>query len=240
MIYLMIETFILIMLASVVGFIVAWLLRRKDIQKMSLKYEELSQQRDKILEEMQSMQKERDLVQDERNQSMFRAQECDKDKQYLLEKIDILENKLKVISQDKNKYTEHWNQQIPKNNESISTESTQLGQERLDKDSEDIAKALNFSAGSEEIVGEQPKALEKPEGILDDLKKISGIGPKIESLLHNLGIYQFSQIANFSEANTIWIDHYLKFKGRIQRENWIDQAKILASGHETEFSKRSK
>lgn len=72
----------------------------------------------------------------------------------------------------------------------------------------------------------------------DNLKEIKGVGPKIEGILHKLGIFHFDQIASWNEENKAWVDTRLKFKGRIDREDWIGQAKILASGAETEFSKR--
>lgn len=75
-------------------------------------------------------------------------------------------------------------------------------------------------------------------GEKDDLKKIKGIGVKIEEALNNLGVYKFSQIASWSEENIAWIDEYLVFKGRVQRENWVSQAQTLEKGEETEFSKR--
>ena len=78
---------------------------------------------------------------------------------------------------------------------------------------------------------DRPKSLDAPNGgIPDDLKKISGIGPKIEGLLHGLGIYHFGQIAEWNDENKAWVDGYLKFKGRIDREDWISQAKTLVKG----------
>ena len=85
----------------------------------------------------------------------------------------------------------------------------------------------------------RPAGLAAPAGgIADDLKKISGIGPKIEGILNDLGIFHFRQIADWTEANKVWVDGYLKFKGRIDRENWISQAAVLAEGEDTSFSKR--
>ena len=76
------------------------------------------------------------------------------------------------------------------------------------------------------------------DGKPDDLKKIKGVGPKIEGILNELGVYHFDQIAGWDEANKAWVDTRLKFKGRIDREDWIAQAKLLADGGETEFSAR--
>ena len=78
--------------------------------------------------------------------------------------------------------------------------------------------------------GTPPPALPSPEGAPDDLKKISGIGPGIEKTLHELGIYHFRQIAQLTPDHVAWIDHHLRFRGRIQREDWIGQARRLAAG----------
>lgn len=81
------------------------------------------------------------------------------------------------------------------------------------------------------IEGERPPMLSAPRnGIPDDLKEISGIGLKIEEKLHELGIFHFDQIANWTPENIRWVEQYLDFKGRIERENWVGQAKILARG----------
>jgi NADH-quinone oxidoreductase subunit E len=86
----------------------------------------------------------------------------------------------------------------------------------------------------------KPKGIEAPrEGKADNLKKISGVGPKIEGLLNSLGMFHFDQVAQWTPEEVEWVDGYLKFKGRISREDWIAQAKILAEGGETEFSKRT-
>ncbi|MCP4936551.1 MAG: NADH-quinone oxidoreductase subunit NuoE [bacterium] len=66
------------------------------------------------------------------------------------------------------------------------------------------------------------------EGASDDLKRITGVGPKLESTLHSLGIFHFDQIAGWSADNVAWVDEYLSFRGRIDREGWIDQAKVMA------------
>ena len=75
---------------------------------------------------------------------------------------------------------------------------------------------------------------------IDDLKKISGVGPAIEKKLHGMGVTSYQQIADWKAADIKKADQTLNFKGRIQREDWVKQAKILAGGGETEFSRRSK
>ena len=72
----------------------------------------------------------------------------------------------------------------------------------------------------------------------DDLKKISGIGNKLEQLLNGLGIYKYEQLANFNQKNSAWVNNRLYFSGRIEREKWVEQAKLLTIGQETDFSQR--
>lgn len=79
-----------------------------------------------------------------------------------------------------------------------------------------------------------PEGLPGPDGEPDDLKRISGIGPGIEKTLHELGVFHFRQIAAFTPANVAWVNRRLRFKGRIEREDWIGQARTLASGGEPE------
>lgn len=66
------------------------------------------------------------------------------------------------------------------------------------------------------------------DGAADDLKKISGVGPKLEGVLNELGFYHFDQVAAWGPAEIAWVDARLKFKGRIKRDNWVAQAAELA------------
>lgn len=92
--------------------------------------------------------------------------------------------------------------------------------------------------GTEE--GSRPKALEGARGgKADNLKEIKGVGPKMEKLLNSLGFYHFDQVASWSADEVAWVDANLQgFKGRVSRDEWVAQAQILATGGETEFSKR--
>lgn len=86
-----------------------------------------------------------------------------------------------------------------------------------------------------------PETLEGArDGKPDDLKLLKGVGPKLEQMLNELGFYHFDQIAAWTPLQIAWVDARLKFKGRIERDGWIEQATMLAAGEETEFAKRSK
>jgi NADH-quinone oxidoreductase subunit E len=77
------------------------------------------------------------------------------------------------------------------------------------------------------------------EGGPDDLKRIKGVGPTLLALLHALGFYHFDQIAGWTPAELAWVDEHLEgFRGRASRDKWIAQARLLAEGEETEFSRR--
>lgn len=78
------------------------------------------------------------------------------------------------------------------------------------------------------------------EGGADDLKLISGVGPKLEETLNGLGIWHFDQVAGLKKKDIAWVDERLRFKGRIERDDWVGQAKTLAAGGETEFSKKKR
>ena len=80
----------------------------------------------------------------------------------------------------------------------------------------------------------RPKGIERPKTI-DDLKLISGVGPKTERILHDLGIFTFAQVAGWNAEQREWVDGYLAFSGRIEREDWMRQAKALAKGGVAEY-----
>lgn len=101
------------------------------------------------------------------------------------------------------------------------------------------AAAPADDATSEPVDEKAPETLSAPrDGKADDLKKLKGVGPKLEATLHELGFYHFDQVAKWGPAEVAWVDSRLKFKGRIERDGWIEQAKLLAAGEDTEFSKR--
>lgn len=94
------------------------------------------------------------------------------------------------------------------------------------------AEAAPAPAAADE--GTRPANLltEARGGQPDDLKKISGVGPKLEGLLHENGVFHFDQIMVWGADEIAYMDDKLSFKGRIERDNWIEQAKTLASEQE--------
>ncbi|MEO9819382.1 MAG: NADH-quinone oxidoreductase subunit E [Paracoccaceae bacterium] len=100
---------------------------------------------------------------------------------------------------------------------------------------EPVAKAA-------EGAGTKPKVMKKArKGGADDLKMIKGVGPKLEGLLNTLGFYHFDQVAAWTADEVSWVDQNLEgFKGRVLRDDWVEQAKTLSGGGTTDFSQRAK
>ena len=124
-------------------------------------------------------------------------------------------------------------------------------EDRLEKAGNAVKDAVGAAAarGKAALMGDaEPEAAKpaktkakvaKPAKAADDLKEIKGVGPQLEKLLHDNGVTSFAQIAVWSDGD---IDHFAevigRMGGRIRSDDWVGQAKILASGQETEFSHR--
>ena len=80
----------------------------------------------------------------------------------------------------------------------------------------------------------------KPKVVIpDDLELLKGVGPKLNKLLKSLGVTSFEQVANWSAAEIRDVDSNLgAFAGRIGRDNWVDQAKLLVKGDVAAFEKK--
>jgi predicted flap endonuclease-1-like 5' DNA nuclease len=93
--------------------------------------------------------------------------------------------------------------------------------------------------GEDLIPGKRPRGLKTARGGKpDDLKRIRGIGPQNEARLHALGIWHFDQIGAWTREEIDWVGNYLAFPGRIDREEWVPQAKNYAGGGTSEFDQR--
>ncbi|HEX7073752.1 MAG TPA: 30S ribosomal protein S2 [Hyphomicrobiaceae bacterium] len=82
-------------------------------------------------------------------------------------------------------------------------------------------------APPEEQLPAEFKGIEAPRGEPDDLKRISGITPKLEQRLNDLGVFHFWQIADLDADAVRSLDRQLKLKGQIEQEDWVGQAKRL-------------
>ncbi|PVA08835.1 50S ribosomal protein L21 [Pelagivirga sediminicola] len=94
----------------------------------------------------------------------------------------------------------------------------------------EMKKRVSEGQAEEKSAEKKKAAPKKAAAGGDDLKKLSGVGPALEKKLHENGVTSFAQIAGWTEADVADMDEKLSFKGRIEREGWIDQAKELTKG----------
>jgi predicted flap endonuclease-1-like 5' DNA nuclease len=104
------------------------------------------------------------------------------------------------------------------------------------------AKAATAAKAKPVAADGKPELLKKARaGGADDLKQIKGVGPKLEGELNKQGVYHFDQVASWRKKEVEWADaNLVGVKGRASRDEWVKQAKVLAKGGETEFSKKVK
>ncbi len=87
--------------------------------------------------------------------------------------------------------------------------------------------AKSSTKPKDNISGTKPPAMKKPAKP-DDLKRIKGVGPVLEKKLNGFGVYTYAQIAVWKKSNVEWVDNFLNFSGRIDRDDWIPQCKAMA------------
>ena len=106
--------------------------------------------------------------------------------------------------------------------------------ELVDAPVEEILDVVETSKEVEEeaseTVGTKPTLLSEAPSEKDDLKKITGVGPKLEEAMNKLGIYQFAQVASWTNDEIMWVDDSLSVKGRIERDDWVGQVSELIKG----------
>jgi hypothetical protein len=79
--------------------------------------------------------------------------------------------------------------------------------------------------------GDEEGEVKRRDGVGDDLTQIKGVGPKLAKLCNTHGFYHFDQIAAWTADEVAWVDDNLEgFKGRVSRDEWVAQAKVLAAG----------
>lgn len=98
--------------------------------------------------------------------------------------------------------------------------------------------ATKSAAAPKAAAAAAPKAAAPAAAKPDNLRRLIGIGPVNEKLLKGQGVTTFAQIAAWTTADIERIEHALQFGGRVERERWVEQAKLLAAGNEAEFAKQ--
>lgn len=101
------------------------------------------------------------------------------------------------------------------------------------------AAPAGLAGAGEAVQAAVEQQLHTVQGGGDELTRLKGVGPKLAAQLRDLGVSSFSQIAAWSEADIDRIDGQLgRFQGRIRRDNWLEQARLLAAGDDAAYAAR--
>jgi len=164
-------------------------------------------------------------------------------------------NDLNAVWEKKTKDTDmEYTNKVDALNYKITELNSELEKERSKNDdiANDCKKKLSELQADYETMSNQqtePKVDSSPEPVIlkaprngkkDNLTLIKGVGAVLEKRLNELGVYHFDQIASWTPSQQEFMDERMAFPGRVERENWVEQAKLLATGAETEFAKRVK
>ncbi|MCT4656743.1 MAG: 50S ribosomal protein L21 [Cohaesibacter sp.] len=142
-------------------------------------------------------------------------------------KIIIFKKRRRQNSRRRNGHRQHFTSvkitEILTGGKAPSKAAKKAAPAKADKEEKAPAKAKKAAAA------DIAPLFDAPAGDKDDLKKISGVGPVLEGKLNALGITTFAQVAAFSAEDIAKVDDALSFKGRIERDNWLEQAASLAA-----------
>ncbi|WP_267423619.1 NADH-quinone oxidoreductase subunit NuoE [Methylobacterium sp. GC_Met_2] len=152
---------------------------------------------------------------------------------------DVLDSPAKRVAEGEPAAGEQGNQDVPARDavpqqpEASGASDSEVAAEAEEARVAGALAALPKDATPEQkadAVGKRPPALDAARaGRPDDLTRIAGIDPDNSQRLNGLGIYHFDQIAAWSRDEITWVGTYLAFPGRIDREDWVGQAKALAA-----------
>ncbi|MCB1923988.1 MAG: hypothetical protein KDJ27_09630 [Gammaproteobacteria bacterium] len=215
MTYLITQTFLLLLIAALLGLILGWYLTR--ISANSAR-ESLQAKLKTAESDARALRKEVDIAVNARGQS-------EAERQQLAERIKTLEQ-ARDASDAEAAELQTLRDELAACRESLAAGAAVDNQAPV-VEAEPEAEAVPAGETAAPLAAMAAPAPMAIEGADDDLQRIKGIGPKIAGILKELGVVRFEQIAAWTPENVAWVNDHLKFKGRIEREDWIPQAKAL-------------
>lgn len=204
MIYLIVQTFILLLVAGLLGLLLGWYLTRISA----------ANQRAALQARLRAAEDKARGLRAELDATTTAKHNADTERRLLSDELADLRVRLDAAERAA---------------EAVAVVSA--GGQGQDKEADSAAisaAAVAAVEGAQELVAAPLGASDDA----DDLQQIKGIGPKIAGILNELGIRQFEQIAAWSATDVDWVNERLKFKGRIEREEWIPQAKALLAARD--------
>ena len=204
MIYLIVQTFILLLVAGLLGLLLGWYLTRISA----------ANQRAALQARLRAAEDKARGLRAELDATTTAKNNADTERRLLSDELADLRVRLDAAERAA---------------EAVAVVSA--GGQGQDKEADSAAisaAAVAAVEGAQELVAAPSGASDDA----DDLQQIRGIGPKIAGILNELGIHHFEQIAAWSATDVDWVNERLKFKGRIEREEWIPQAKALLAARD--------
>ena len=201
MIYLLLKMFLFLLAAALLGFLLGrWWIRRQ-FNDVSEEYIELSRLKDRAAERLENIE-DKIATLEPTDLTPFHA------------RLGALEDAIKAI-----RFPD-----IP--------EPKDVDLQPIRDKLAAIEEAISKHQPSTPSVESAPELYEAPtRGEPDDLKRIAGVGKVLEKMLHEVGVYYFDQVASWDAQQVEYVNSKLTaFKGRIKRDNWVEQAKMLGSG----------
>jgi len=218
MIYLIVQTFILLLISGLLGLVLGWYLTRISAANSRAS---LQDQLNKAKADRRELRAELDALATAKSN-------CDSERRLLSDELADL--RAHVDAGGKDEMIAALQDELEQCRQTLVAAGTT---KRDGQEADTVAIASAAAAGAQGLTTGMPAVKSSDDGPGDDLQQIRGIGPKIAGILKELGIERFEQIADWTPENIDWINAHLKFKGRVEREQWIAQAKTLIAERDT-------
>ena len=246
--YLITQTFMLLLIAALLGLVLGWYLTRiaaaggraalqARLRNVEIDARELRAELDAASRARAACETDRRVLGDELNDLRARQGDAGVDVAALRGELSDCRAALADAEAERVSAADHaaLQAELAECRSALEALSAPPAVSEREVDTAAIASAASAAAlGARELIGGAlaPRATPAPDAAADDLQQIKGIGPKIAGTLKDLGILRFEQIAAWTPENIEWVSGHLKFKGRIEREQWIPQAKALLADRE--------
>jgi len=208
--YLLMQILAYLLVANLIGLTIGWLISRHKHKKESFRsdnqwYQKISNEKDKYEKKIKLLTEQLKENANVKSQKVVSKTEVSEKKPDLsqLSKLETLYNELKSKSTKKEF---QLNMEIAKTSEIEEQYQHQI--KKLSKEVSILKKKLHENLHTHK----------------DNLQEINNINPELEKKLNKLGIYQFKQIAKWSEKQINWIDNHLSLNNKVKQEKWIEQA----------------
>lgn len=226
MTYLITQIFLLLLVAAVLGVVLGWYLTRMTAATAS---DRLRGQLKTALANAESLRAERDAATTARDSAEHARRLMSDDLNDTQAKLAAAQSAGATDVAEDNTALDALRAELDECRTALEAVSAPASGNEQVADTAAIASAAAAAAsGAQGLMGEaKPIAPNAVEGPADDLRQIKGIGPKIAGILNDLGVRRYAQIAAWTPEDVDSINEHLKFKGRVEREGWIEQAKAL-------------